>query len=103
MMPRRQLLKQRRQLLKQRHQLERGLSVHRPRTLLLWEADLPDHAEAVAPFVDRKLDALAAHASQFESTMHAASPEALATFDRRRRPLVNRVEEQNRVMGAPAT
>jgi LmbE family N-acetylglucosaminyl deacetylase len=42
---------------------------HRPGTLLLFEADDPDHVEDVTAFVDTKLAALEAHASQFESTM----------------------------------
>jgi LmbE family N-acetylglucosaminyl deacetylase len=48
-----------------------GLAPHRPRALLLFEADLPNHAEDVAATVARKLDALLAHESQFESTMLA--------------------------------
>ena len=38
---------------------------------MLFEADLPNHAEDVASTVERKLSALLAHESQFESTMHA--------------------------------
>ena len=41
-----------------------------PSTLLLWEADEPDHVENIEGFEDRKLDALLAHRSQFRSTMH---------------------------------
>lgn len=59
---------------------EQNLAPHRPTTLLLWEADEPDHAEAVDGFVDVKLDALEAHESQFESTMHAASEADLTDF-----------------------
>ena len=50
---------------------DHGLAPHRPDRLLLWEAERPDHAEDVSGFVDRKLAALAAHESQFESTMKA--------------------------------
>ena len=54
---------------------EHGLAAHRPSTLLLFEADEPDHVEDVSGhdgrYVDRKLDALEAHISQFESTMKA--------------------------------
>lgn len=59
---------------------EHGLASHRPRVLLLWEADEPDHFEDVSGFVDAKLDALEAHASQFETTMHATSADQLAAF-----------------------
>jgi len=59
---------------------EHGLPPHRPRALLLWEADVPNHVEDATGFVDRKLAALAAHGSQFESTMKAVDPEQLAAF-----------------------
>ena len=59
---------------------EHGLAPHRPNTLLLWEADEPDHFEDVGAFVSVKLHALEAHASQFESTMHAVSDDDLAAF-----------------------
>ena len=59
---------------------DQGVSHHRPEALLLWEADEADHAEDVTSFVDRKLDALEAHVSQFESTMHAADASELDGF-----------------------
>ncbi|MGH9154341.1 MAG: PIG-L deacetylase family protein [Acidimicrobiales bacterium] len=48
---------------------EQGVSPHRPSTLLLWEADEPDHVEDGSSSVDKKLTALLAHRSQFRSTM----------------------------------
>lgn len=62
-----------------------GIAPHRPTALLLFEADLPNHAEDVAVTLDRKLEALLAHESQFESTMKAAGgdPEQLDAFRRR--------------------
>jgi LmbE family N-acetylglucosaminyl deacetylase len=62
---------------------EHHLAAHRPAALLLWEADEPDHVEDVTGFVGRKLDALAAHASQFESTMKAVDDEQLIAFRQR--------------------
>jgi LmbE family N-acetylglucosaminyl deacetylase len=62
---------------------EHGIAHHRPEALLLWEADAPDHAEDVSGFIDVKLDALAAHVSQFESTMKAVDDEQLAAFGQR--------------------
>jgi LmbE family N-acetylglucosaminyl deacetylase len=66
---------------------EQGLAAHRPTTLLLFEADEPDHVEDVGGndgrHVDRKLDALEAHVSQFESTMKAVDNEQLAAFRHR--------------------
>jgi LmbE family N-acetylglucosaminyl deacetylase len=49
---------------------EQGLAPHRPSTLLLFEAGAPNHVERIDPFVDRKVDALLRHRSQFRSTMH---------------------------------
>jgi LmbE family N-acetylglucosaminyl deacetylase len=62
---------------------EHGLPHHRPRQLLLWEADLPNHAEDISDSIDRKLDALEAHRSQFESTMKAVDDAELAAFRER--------------------
>jgi LmbE family N-acetylglucosaminyl deacetylase len=59
---------------------EHRLEPHRPASLLLWEADEPDHVEDVTDTVDVKLAALEAHTSQFESTMHAASDAELDAF-----------------------
>ena len=60
-----------------------GVAHHRPDHLLLWEADEPDHAEDVTVAIDRKLEALEAHESQFESTMHAVDEAELAAFGQR--------------------
>jgi LmbE family N-acetylglucosaminyl deacetylase len=59
---------------------EHNLAPHRPQSLLLWEADVPNHVEDVTGFVDRKLAALEAHASQFESTMKAVDGDQLEAF-----------------------
>lgn len=48
---------------------EHDQAPHRPRMVLLWEADAPDHLEDITGFEDTKLKALLAHRSQFESTM----------------------------------
>lgn len=73
---------------------EHGLPAHRPETLLLWEADVPDHVEDVTDFLAAKLDALDAHESQFESTMGAAGPDDLGAFHLR-------VTERLAELGAP--
>jgi LmbE family N-acetylglucosaminyl deacetylase len=50
---------------------EHGTAHHRPSTLLLWEADEPDHVESVTETaLAAKLAALEAHRSQLLSTMH---------------------------------
>ena len=59
---------------------EQALAHHRPDTLLLFEADEPDHVEDVGGFADAKLAALHSHTSQLRSTMHidaAASPDEI--------------------------
>ena len=48
---------------------ESGLRHHRPRALLLWEADEPNHVEDAAVGAVRKLQALLQHRSQYPSTM----------------------------------
>jgi LmbE family N-acetylglucosaminyl deacetylase len=45
------------------------LAPHRPSTMLLWEADEPNHVESATGFVDAKLAALLEHRSQYRSTM----------------------------------
>lgn len=58
---------------------EQQLSPHRPSTLLLWEADEPDHVESATDYaLDVKLRALLAHESQYESTMRMPSAAILA-------------------------
>lgn len=73
---------------------EHGVPHHRPEALMLFEADAPDHVEDVTHFVDRKLDALEAHESQFESTMHAVDEHELAQFR-------TRIADRLRSLGAP--
>jgi LmbE family N-acetylglucosaminyl deacetylase len=46
-----------------------GTAPHRPTSLLLWEADLPNHVEDAAGFEATKIDALLCHASQHVTTM----------------------------------
>ena len=51
---------------------EQDLAPHRPSSLLLWEADEPNHVEDAAGFVAVKIEALLAHESQHVSTMGIA-------------------------------
>jgi len=46
-----------------------GLEPHRPSSLLLWEADLPNHVESAEGFAATKVDALLCHHSQLVTTM----------------------------------
>jgi LmbE family N-acetylglucosaminyl deacetylase len=53
---------------------EQAHAPHRPRTLLLWEAEEPDHLERVEDQLETKLAALLAHRSQFRTTMGIGDP-----------------------------
>jgi LmbE family N-acetylglucosaminyl deacetylase len=69
---------------------EIALPPHRPRTLLLFEADEADHAEAIDDHLGVKIEALLAHGSQLATTMaisndRAGSNEETAAFARRMR------------------
>ena len=66
-----------------------ALKHHRPSSLLLWEADVPNHVEDISSSADTTLHALLAHASQFESTMKATTSEALDVFQSRMRSRFN--------------
>jgi LmbE family N-acetylglucosaminyl deacetylase len=48
---------------------EQGLAPHRPRRLLLFEADEVDHLERVDGYLETKVSALLTHQSQWRSTM----------------------------------
>jgi LmbE family N-acetylglucosaminyl deacetylase len=74
---------------------DQGLDPHRPRALLLWEADVPNHVEDVADFVDTKIAALMAHESQHQSTMGIDREEAAG-----RRAFADRVRDQLSEHGA---
>jgi LmbE family N-acetylglucosaminyl deacetylase len=76
---------------------EQGVPPHRPRTLLLWEADEPDHVEDVHGYEETKLDALLAHRSQFRSTMHINDLTAQTDIDRFRGDVASRLAEHGRI------
>jgi len=78
---------------------EHGLEPHRPRHLMLWEADAPNHVEDISSSIDIKLAALEAHVSQFESTMRAVDEDGLVRFRARIR---DRAAELGRTHGLEA-
>jgi LmbE family N-acetylglucosaminyl deacetylase len=78
---------------------QHGLRSHRPAAILLWEAEMADHAEDVTGAVDAKVAGLLAHGSQFESTMGAVDAGGLAAFTRRVR---ERLAEHGRRVGVAA-
>ncbi len=53
---------------------EQQLPHHRPRAILLWEADEADHVEEVGDHVEAKLAALLEHRSQYRSTHQIEDP-----------------------------
>jgi LmbE family N-acetylglucosaminyl deacetylase len=68
---------------------EHGVAHHRPSALLLFEADEPDHTEDVTGFADRKIAALEAHESQFETTMHISADDPGPERERFRRRILD--------------
>jgi LmbE family N-acetylglucosaminyl deacetylase len=81
---------------------EHGLAPHRPSSLLLFEADEVGHIEDVSAFVDRKLAALEAHESQFESTMHAVDDAQLDAFRQRIRARLSEIGQPHGCAAAEA-
>ena len=78
---------------------EHGIPHHRPTSLLLFEADEPDHGEDVSGFADTKIAALEAHQSQFETTMYIADDDAGEERDRFRRRIRDELETVGRTLG----
>jgi LmbE family N-acetylglucosaminyl deacetylase len=78
---------------------EQGASPHRPATLLLWEAEEPDHVESVEGFEEAKLAALLEHRSQFRSTMRIDDPGATDEVEQFRTRVLDRLAEQGALGG----
>lgn len=78
---------------------EQELEHHRPTTLLLWEADEPDHVESADGFVEAKLAALLCHRSQFRSTMHVDDADAGDQIDAFRQRVKDRLSDHGRIAG----
>jgi len=76
-----------------------GLAPHRPTTLLLWEADEPDHVEDVGRHLETKLAALLAHRSQFRSTMRIDDDADADQVDRFRRRVTDTAAEHGHPVG----
>jgi LmbE family N-acetylglucosaminyl deacetylase len=74
-----------------------ALEPYRPDTLLLWEADVPNHVEDVATTVETKIAALLAHESQHESTLGIAGDDAA-----QRHTFAERIRSQCSAHGALA-
>lgn len=70
---------------------DQGLPPHRPRALLLWEADEPDHYEDVTGYAEVKLAALFEHRSQLRSTMGIEGSEDAHGIERFRGRVLDRL------------
>ena len=83
---------------------EHGIAHHRPATLLLFEADEPDHAETADDTgLAAKVAALESHRSQYESTMFITDDPvaSAAEQDRFRTEVRSVMEEAGRWAGIP--
>lgn len=78
---------------------EQAAAPHRPSSLLLWEADEPDHVEDAAGFESAKLEALLAHRSQWRSTMRIEDPADTGAMDAFRRRMTDRLAEHGALGG----
>jgi LmbE family N-acetylglucosaminyl deacetylase len=75
---------------------ELGIEHHRPSTLLLFEAEEPDHVEEVSGFAEAKLAALLSHRSQLRSTMHIDDPSSAAQVEAFRKRVLDELATQGR-------
>ena len=78
---------------------EQELAPHRPSTLLLWEADEPDHVEDVDGYAEAKLAALFEHRSQLRSTMHIDDLDDAAQVSAFRERVERRLAEHGALAG----
>ena len=81
---------------------EQQLEPHRPRWLLLWEADHIDHVEDVSGYTDSKVAALLAHRSQFRSTMRIDDPASSDELNSFRSRVQDRLAEHGDLAGLAA-
>lgn len=78
---------------------EQGSAPHRPGSLLLWEADEPDHVEDVGGWLGAKVDALLAHRSQYRTTMDIDDAADEAQVARFRTKMQSRAAEHGELAG----
>lgn len=81
---------------------EQRAEPHRPTSILLWEADEPDHVEEVASWAEVKLAAVLAHASQMRSTMAITDKGATDEVEAFRARLNGRLAEHGALAGFSA-
>ncbi len=76
---------------------EQNIAPHRPSTLLLWEADEPDHVENIEGFVEVKVQALLSHESQYETTLRVTDHTSNQQVKEFRNAVITRGEEAARL------
>jgi len=81
---------------------EQGAAPHRPSSLLLWEADEPDHVEDVGRFLDAKVAALLCHRSQYRTTLHIDDPDDVDQVARFRKRMADRAADHGTLAGIDA-
>lgn len=78
---------------------EQRLAPHRPTTLLLFEADEPDHVERADGYEGLKIAALLAHRSQLRSTMRISAPNAEGDLEAFRARVHDRLADDGHAAG----
>jgi LmbE family N-acetylglucosaminyl deacetylase len=79
---------------------EQNVAPHRPTSLLLWEADEPDHVETIDHFLEAKVRALLAHESQYATTMRiTGDKDASSEVDAFRAAVLDRAREAGSLAG----
>jgi LmbE family N-acetylglucosaminyl deacetylase len=81
---------------------EQQLPHHRPRAILLWEADEADHVEDVGDHVATKLTALLEHRSQYPSTHRIDDPGDETQVAAFRQRMEERLAEMGALAGVAA-
>lgn len=81
---------------------EQQLPHHRPRAILLWEADEADHVEDVGDHVATKLTALLEHRSQYSSTHRIDDPGDETQVAAFRQRMEERLAEMGALAGVAA-
>ncbi len=72
---------------------------HRPSTLLLFEAERPDHTEDITGYSDAKVDALLAHRSQFHTTHGIDDPDHVEQRERFRERVLDHAAQAGAASG----
>lgn len=78
-----------------------GMTPHRPHTVLLFEADEPDHVEDIGAALPIKVEALLAHRSQHRTTMGIGTGGDAAEVENFRLAVVGQAARHGQLAGLP--